>query len=125
MSGFMWVAAGAWGLMVLGFLLRRHRRFHVPLMCSVIALDVALVLYLQFDRDAVQKAMEFTLDLSKQAHIVFSTAALILYLPVAFSGYRLLRGEDSPTRRGRHRWLAYSCLILRTLGFAFMFSMAP
>ena len=123
MTVYMWIATGAWALIVAGYLMRSRRSVHIPLVCAGIALDVGLVLFLQFTRGAVQKALEFSLEILKQAHIGFSTSALLLYIPVVVLGIRILRGDSSTETRQRHRSVARLCLFLRTLGFLFMFSM--
>ena len=119
----MWIASAAWLALVLGLVWRKNRRAHVPLMLAGIIADVSLVLYLQFAREAVQTALEFKLSFLEQSHIVVSTLALVLYLPVTVLGFRLLLGEFSIAARLWHLRLAISAFVLRTLGFIFMFSM--
>lgn len=117
----MIIATFAWVLLVLGFLARKKRSRHIPLMHSAIILDVGLVLYLQVTRDAVQTAMEFSLSLPEQIHILFSTLALVLYFPVLYLGWAVVRGKSGA--RSKHRKLALVTFVCRTLGFLFMFSM--
>ena len=123
MTPFMWIASVAWICLASGYTRRKNRYQHVLLMCSGILLDLALVLYLEFTRDAVQTAMEFKLSVLKQLHIGFSTAALLLYFPVMFIGIKLLRGADRTRLLPLHKKFAVPALLLRTAGFIFMFSM--
>ena len=88
-----------------------------------ISLDVGLVLFLQLTRSAVQTALKFELSVLQQTHIAFSTAALLLYPIVIYFGWRLLRNPEDSMLRRKHRKIAITCFILRTLGFLFMFSM--
>lgn len=122
MSLTMWLATVAWGLLVVGYGLRRRLRLHVTLMLSGILLDVSLVLYLEMTRGAVEKALSFELSFFKQLHVVFSAAALALYLPTVVLGAALLRGRGSPLR-SVHIRIATTALCLRTIGWGLMFSM--
>jgi len=119
----MWIASVAWLLLALGYTQRRNRKRHVPLVLAAIGMDIGLVLYLQFTRSAVQKALEFSLKILQQIHIGFSTLALLLYFPILFLGFKLLRGDRDPKTRLLHIRIATIALIARTLGFCFMFSM--
>lgn len=117
----MTIASLAWLCLVLGYLARRKRSRHVPLVVAGIGADLGLVLYLQITREAVQTAVSFSLSPLEQIHILFSTLALVLYFPVLYLGIQLIRGQK--TSRLLHKRFAVTALIFRTLGFLFMFSM--
>ncbi|MBX7137705.1 MAG: hypothetical protein K1X83_06945 [Oligoflexia bacterium] len=119
----MLIATCAWLLLVLGYCQRYQRSRHVPLVLAGIGTDLALVLYLQITRGAVQKALAFDMTLLNQLHVGFSTAALLLYFPILYLGFRLVRGDKSAALRITHARLARVCLGLRTAGFILMFSM--
>ena len=119
----IWIATLAWCLLMIGYYKRRERRFHIPLVLSGIILDYALVLYLQFTRDAIQTAISFKLTLLQQMHIGVSTIAILMYLPIIWFGLKLVNGTASPMERALHGRLARFALALRTLGFGLMFSM--
>ncbi len=121
MTPNMFVASFAWLALLLGFVFRRKRLLHVVLMHTGILLDIALVVYLQIARNALQTAMSFSLSLLEQLHILFSLAAFSLYFPVLYFGWKLFRGDE--TVRTLHRTLAVLALMCRTLGFVLMFSM--
>ena len=118
----MWIAVLAWILLSAGLLKRKERSLHVLLMRSGIVLDIALVLYLQITREAVQTAAEFSLPIMEQIHIGFSTLALLLYFPVLYLGWQLGK-ESVPAKRALHIRLGLGAYVCRTLGFLFMFSM--
>lgn len=118
----MWIATVAWLLLVLGYIARRDRSRHVPLMLSGIGIDIALVTYLQLNRGAIQTALSFRMELLQQLHIGFSTGALILYFPVLYLGIKLIGAPASALRR-THVRIATVALVLRTVGFVLMFSM--
>lgn len=119
----MWIASFAWLCLVIGYLKRKERSVHIRLMLIGICTDIALVLYLQVTRSAVQTALKFSLTAFQQIHIGFSTLALLLYFPVLFLGIQLIKGTGSAHTKARHMVIAQTALILRTLGFLFMFSM--
>lgn len=119
----MWFATCAWLTLVVGYSQRHSRERHIPLMLIGISIDIALVLYLQFTRGAIQTAVSFTLSLFRQLHVLASTGAFVLYFPVLYSGWRLAAGTAPPGTRDRHVRLASIALFLRTLGFVLMFSM--
>ncbi|MCI5064520.1 hypothetical protein MRY87_02215 [bacterium] len=119
----MWIASIAWVSLVLGYTQRFNRKRHVPLMFFGIFTDILLVLYLQITRSAIQTALEFSLSIPQQIHILFSTIALVLYIPTLILGSKLVRNVGSATTKKRHKGIAVTALIFRTLGFCFMFSM--
>lgn len=109
--------------MMLGLTQRFNRVRHVPLMLTAISTDISLVLYLEVTRHAVEKAASFTLGLLAQTHIALSTVALLLYFPVLYFGWLLLKGRASPRQRILHIRFALAAAAFRSLGFLFMFSM--
>lgn len=117
----MLFATATWLLLMLGFFRRRNRHQHVPLVLSAILGDICLVLYLDFTRRAVATALNFELSTLQQLHIGLSSAALLLYFPILFSGVQLLKGREK--FRTFHKKLAFTALCFRSLGFVFMFSM--
>ena len=119
----MWVATLAWLTLLFGFVLRRRTNIHVPCMISGISADIALVLYLQVTRSALQTAVQFELPLLQMLHIASSTLALLLYFPVLYLGIKMLGKSPDPKMRIWHCRLAIPCFALRTLGFVLMFSM--
>lgn len=123
MSVIMWIATSAWVCLVFGYLMRKNKRAHIALMIVGISIDLALVFYLQLTRDAIQKAVGFDLGLGAQLHIIFSSIAGILYFPVIYFGYRLIKVGPCPRLLFRHKALALPALAARSVGFFFMFSM--
>ena len=92
------------------------------MLCGICT-DIVMVVYLQLTREAIQKALGFELALLKQIHIGVSTTALILYFPVLYLGFRLLKRGSSPNIRRWHIRIALTAFAFRCLGFVFMFSM--
>lgn len=123
MTANMYVATFAWILLITGYLQRKNRTRHIPLMLTGIFLDIGLVLYLQFTRSAIQTAVSFTLTWIRQLHVISSTFAFVLYFPVLISGWKLASDAGSPNMRSRHIRLATAALVFRTIGFILMFSL--
>jgi len=117
----MYIATAMWLLMVLGFLNSKNRRLHVPLVLTAMLGDLVLVLYLEFTREAVETALQFKMKMLQQIHIGVSTIALILYFPLTYLGFQMLKGNYQ--FRTLHRKLALTTLTFRSLGVLFMFSM--
>lgn len=120
---YMGVATTAFALMVAGYALRRNPRSHVPLMVSAIGMDLGLVLVLEVQRDAVAKALSFTLGVLPQLHIACSASAAALYFPILALGLIRLKGYGGWRTRRAHLTLGTIAFALRALGFCFMFSL--
>lgn len=104
--------------------MRKKTRWHVALMLSAIAIDIGLVLTLAIRRGAVGTALEFKLGTLPQLHILFSTLAILLYLPVAWIGWTLFKSRVSaPSRKRLHMRFGWAAFVLRSLGFLLMFSL--
>ncbi|MCB0328801.1 MAG: hypothetical protein KDD70_04035 [Bdellovibrionales bacterium] len=123
MTIYMWIASFAWLCLVTGYSQRKHRARHIPLMLTGIFLDIGLVLFLQITRSAIQTALEFSLSVPAQIHILFSSIALVLYVPILILGAKLVEHKGGPNTKSRHIKIATTALFFRTLGFLFMFSM--
>ena len=82
MTPSMYFATIAWLVLVIGYLQRRTRSRHVPLMLAGIFMDIGLVLYLELTKHAVETALEFKLSTLQQLHIASSSVALLLYFPL-------------------------------------------
>ena len=115
------LATLAWLLLVAGWAARRNRRVHVPLVLAGIALDLALVGYLEFSRHVIEKTVSEQFSAMRWAHIATSTIAVVLYIPTLILGFRLLRGGDFVVRR-RHAAVAVTALAMRTVGFICMWA---
>jgi uncharacterized membrane protein YozB (DUF420 family) len=123
MSFQMILASFSWILLATGIFFKSKRRIHVPLMLSGITLDFSLVAYLQITKNAVDKVLNDSMDLLMLLHVGSSTIALILYLPVLYLGFSLLRRPRNLATVNIHKKVALTAFFFRTLGFILMFSM--
>ena len=118
---YMAVATFNYLLILYGFLNRKsNRQTHVRFVASGIILDLALVLLLQFQRDAIGTALSFKLSFLNQAHIFTSTIATALYIPMMITGVMMIKNKNC---RNLHRRLGTATILFRTLGFLLMYSM--
>lgn len=92
-------------------------------MLTGIGLDLILVLTLEFQRGAVETAVEFKLGPLQQLHILASLIAVLMYFPLIYLGFRLLKDKTNMSIRKRHKLFARIGFVARTLGFFLMFSM--
>ncbi len=118
----MLIASLAWILISFGVVYRKNKPKHLVFVLSGIFLDIALVLYLEFTKNAIEKAAEFNLPILQQTHVILSTIAFLLYFPLLYVGTSLAWGRKD--LRNLHINLALTTYFFRTLGLMFMFSMA-
>lgn len=120
---YMGAATLAYSLMVAGIYFRlRAKHLHRALMFSAMGIDLCLVLLLEFQRDAIGTVIALDMGILPLAHVVCSTAALLLYPFLIYLG-RNLWSIPSPKTRRKHRLLGITAFALRSLGFVLMFSL--
>ena len=121
---FMTLATIAYCALVTGLILRKSRLIHTRLMRFGILLDITIVLILQVQRHAVQTALKFSLSPLQQAHIGASLIATLLYFPVLYLGWTLLKNPArSRDLRNLHIRVGVTAFLFRTAGFLLMFSL--
>jgi hypothetical protein len=122
-TAYMGIATFAYLLMVLGIIWRRRaREIHRQLMFAGMGIDLTLVLLLELQRSATATAFGFKLGPWQMAHVLASTLAVALYLPMIYLGMKLWENETAG-RRNLHRRLGYLTFFFRSLGFVLMFSL--
>jgi hypothetical protein len=116
------IATVGWVLLVLGWWFRKDRRRHLSFVIPGMAVDLGLVLFLEFSRNVIERTMRETYSTVEQIHIGTSTAAVVLYIPTIWLGILLIRGKGGPDVRAWHKRCAVPALVLRTIGFGFMWA---
>ena len=120
----MKVATVNFFILLAGFSQRKKSiRNHATLMSLGVASDLTLVGVLQFQRNAVQTALEFKLSALNQGHILFSTLATTLYVPTIILGIQLIRRSRAHSGTTLHGKIGALALFCRCVGFFLMFSM--
>lgn len=120
------LATVSFSLLLVGYFLReRGPGRHALLMIAGILIDLALVLTLEFTKNAVATAVGPELSGPQRVHVAASTLAVLVYIPVTILGsVRLFRPSlTNVNLRTWHRRLGYCALFLRAVGFLFMFTM--
>jgi hypothetical protein len=103
-----------YALMVFGISKRKQRKVHVPTMISVLTWDILLILQIELNRGAVEKAAKALVNpLILNIHVSLAVSCVVFYFLLIFSGRKLLKGDQ--TYRLRHRFFGWTAFILRTL----------
>lgn len=125
LTPYMLFATCSYFCMCIGLLFRKkNKTLHARLMITAIVMDLGLVFVLESQRHAINTAMNFSLGWLEQLHILFSTIATLLYFPVLFLGYKLLRAPTASQKtRFWHSIIGLTAFICRSLGFILMFSL--
>ncbi len=105
-------------LLGLGLFLRREPALHIPLMLSAFGLDLGMVLWLEFNRAAVEQVAAGVTGLLA-FHVIVSTLVMVLYIALIWSGRRLWLGH--PASRKLHRILAVTFIIGRLINYVTAF----
>lgn len=121
---FMVAATLAYFFIVMGIYTRkRERNTHVKFMAAGIGIDLTIVLTLEFQRQAINTAIEMSMSWLQISHVLASTAAVIFYLPVVTLGILHIKGRAKNIPANWHKRLGITAFVFRTLGFALMFSL--
>lgn len=84
----IWWSIGVCVVLALGVTVHRLVRLHVAMMLSAFAADLALVLYLEIGRGAVERAVA-GVSFLRYFHISMAVASIVLYGVMIWSGWRL------------------------------------
>lgn len=121
---YMGLATFSFLLLVQGLYWRRNQDLHVFFMNCGIAIDLALVLVLELQRSAIDTAVTFELNPWQQAHIAFSSLAVVFYFPTIYLGWqRRVRPSVGAKVRYWHIRMGCTAFVLRTIGYFLMFSL--
>ncbi|MBK22705.1 MAG: hypothetical protein CME70_01760 [Halobacteriovorax sp.] len=103
-------------LIFYGVYLRRNRQKHVKIMASAITWDILLVLQIQLNRSAIQKAVKVVENpMILTVHVCIALSTVLLYFALIYTGRKLLSGQSDI--RSKHKLLGVSAVVLRTLTF--------
>ena len=105
-------------IIAFGIYFKKKHKIHYSLMGSAFIIDVALVLYLEITRGAVDKAMHPTGPLLI-FHVAISIAAMVLYLVQFYLGYRYLKGRSGSIKL--HRYMGMAFIFCRVTNFVTSF----
>jgi hypothetical protein len=101
-------------LMCFGIFKRKDRTRHVPIMATVMIWDIILILQIELNRGAVEKAMKaLTNPMMLNIHISIAVSCVVLYGLLLFTGRKLL--QNNVEVKKTHRMIGWSAFILRLL----------
>ena len=89
------ISCGICALLVIGVLNRRRKRVHIPLMVTAFVSDVAMLLYIEISRNAIETART-SMGPLMGVHIALSVAVLVLYVGQIVTGIKKARGKSRP-----------------------------
>ena len=114
-----------YALMLFGITKRKQRKIHVPTMITVLTWDIILILQIELNRSAVEKAAKALINpWILNIHVSLALSCVIFYFLLIYTGRKLLQGDHSA--RARHRFFGWSAFILRTLTLiTSFFAVAP
>jgi hypothetical protein len=102
-------------IMLVTFFLARVRRLHVPVMITIMTIDLFFPFYLYLTRDWHKKLIEHgeIFSFLMWMHFILVITLYVLYVVQIQTGRRLLAGED--TARKDHRAQGIGILVTRAL----------
>ena len=102
-------------IMLVTFFLARVRRLHVPVMVTIMTIDLFFPFYLYLTRDWHKKLIEHgeIFSFLMWMHFILVITLYVLYVVQIQTGRRLLAGED--TARKDHRAQGIGILVTRAL----------
>ncbi len=114
--------AGIVIVLLIAGLSQRHRPGrHIPFMVSAMVIDLALVLYLEFTREVIEKTFQPMSGLLI-FHISVATTVLLLYVGMAGTG---IWNYKTGGKTRAHKWMAPVCVLLRVTTFITSFWIVP
>ena len=104
-------------IMLLAFYYHRMRKFHVPVMISVVIFDISMPFYLYSTRDWKLQLIEQgdILSFGVWTHFGLLIALFVLYAIQITAGRAILAGKGDESVRTEHRNVGKSILIVRAL----------
>lgn len=98
-------------LIFVGFLLRRRRKIHIPIMIGSFVLDLISILYLELNRNVIFKAYDTISKELMQIHLFFAVVTLVGYGIAMVTGRKIAKGAPISAL---HRINAFCFLTART-----------
>ncbi len=103
-----------YSLMVFGISKRKQRKIHVPTMIAVLTWDILLILQIELNRKAVEKAVKALVNpIILNVHVSLAVSCVVFYFLLIYTGKKLLAGDKNI--RARHRLFGWTAFVLRTL----------
>ncbi len=81
-------------IILVAFANRKRVKVHVPMMAAAFVIDVAMVLYIELTRHAIETAVGPTSPVMK-IHIALSVITVVLYVGQIITGIKKAKGQTS------------------------------
>ena len=105
------INAAIFGWLCTGIALRRRRVLHAAMMTLGFAMDMSLLIYVEFSSQAIEQTVAKPPGAILVIHVLLATLMLGLYPFVIYSGGRVLAGGDAR----KHKRLAIPFMLARLL----------
>lgn len=102
----------------IGLSFRRDRNVHPKIMFGAFTADVALVLYIELTRGAVERVVS-EVSVILWIHAAISLTVVLLYITMIVLGLKLKGGNEAV--RNTHRNLGYTFVVFRSANFVTSF----
>lgn len=110
-------------LLAIGLWKRKVVKIHVPAMLTAFVVDVALVLWIELNRGAIEKVVESAATPMDHSlllfHVTVSLITIVLYTVLTILGFKILKGQNELIKL--HRNLAGLFVICRLTNFVTSF----
>jgi hypothetical protein len=93
---------------------RKHPVWHIRLMSSAFVIDLALLIYIEATRHAVEKVVHHVRPMV-YIHVAISVGVLLNYVAMIYLGRSVLRGNRAS--RSAHRNLGITFVVLRGMNY--------
>lgn len=80
----------AFVLLLIGYVNRRRTRVHIPIMVTAFMIDMAIVVFIELSRGAIDRA-QTKMGALMLVHIGFSIVTIVLYITQIVTGVRRVR----------------------------------
>jgi uncharacterized membrane protein YozB (DUF420 family) len=95
---------------------KKNRLTHAKIMSLAIIWDLLLIVQIEFNRKAIEKAIKISSNSSiLSIHIGLALSSVVLYMFMMYTGRRILKGNNSLINQ--HRKLGRLTMLLRTLTY--------
>lgn len=114
----------SYGALVSGLCLIKNKKMHALLMGIGIIADFILVIALEIGRHVFSIIASQHLSYFLIGHIITSSCAVVLYIPILILGYQIYRTQNSKFESSPwYTKIVLLAFVFRSIGFILMFAM--
>lgn len=95
---------------------KSNRQLHIKIMSTAMIWDVLLILQIELNRGAINKASKAVENpLILNIHVILALLSVLCYIAMTITGKKILNGKSTFLRR--HRLLGRVTILLRTMTY--------